>query len=120
MFNQAEEVVDEVFVGDPPEPGTVVGPLAGILVLDRPEPPCQPVEHQGVSPVGRGDAGDPDQRRTLAQYPVGHAVPGPGPGRDRRGLVIPLHFLANRSRGLAAGNRSRPAGVGRLDGFTGG
>ena len=113
QVDQAEEVIDQLLVGDPPQPRAVVRLLARIVVEDRPEPRRECVERQGITAVGRGDAGDQDQGGALPEDAVGHPVSGTVPGTDPGVAVVPGH------RGPEVGG-SRAGGAGHCTTGVGG
>ncbi len=57
-----------------PKVGPVVGVLARIVELDRPEPRGQADERRGIASIGRGEAGEQDEGGPFAEDPEGHPV----------------------------------------------
>jgi hypothetical protein len=112
VLDQAEEVVDQVLVGDPGELGAVVALVAGIVENDRPEPLGEAVQGQRIASVGRRDAGDQDERRAGAEDPVGHPVPRALPGRHLGASVVGGHLGAKVGGCGTGGTRGRVRGTG--------
>ena len=85
--------------------GAVVRVLAGIVVEDRPEALGEPVEQQRVDAIGRGDARDQDQRRSLPEDAVGHPVARAVPAPDLGRRVVAQRPRRGNRRGPGRGAR---------------
>ncbi len=94
-------------VPDRTQVSTVIAMFAGVVVEDGAEPRGQGVEQEGVDAIGRGDAGDQDQRGALAQDPVGHPVSRPVPLADVGVAIV----IGHRGPEIGRGRTGRADGV---------
>ena len=110
MIDQAEEVVDQVFMRDPAELGAVAWLLARVVVADRLKAGAELIEQERVDLISRRNPGNDEERRTISDDPKGHAVVGPVPVADLgRGIIC---ARPRRGCGPGRGTAGAPA-VGR-------
>src|ERR1700733_1509720 len=88
-------------MADSGQVGAVVPVVAGVVVNHGAEPLGQPVEQEGIATVCRSDSRYDDQRRTVSQGPIGHAVTGTVPVSGLGAVVVTRDLLAKISRGRA-------------------